>query len=134
MDNFCNFSNWRKTIDFSKVALVCLCLLIFGLGSSLFRKLSVALPDCIIHHRAFNAFTQGLKAEHNDIWEKMVLEWEGDQLKPCPYSKGKTLTFDDVKRELAEEEHAYLVKNHSAAVEISPSAFITEALHLEEVQ
>ena len=67
LDDFCNFSNCKKTVDLGKAALVCLCLLISGLGGSLFKKLSATLPDCIIHYHALNAFTQGLKAEHNDV-------------------------------------------------------------------
>lgn len=111
----------------------------FTSGHSLFKKLSVALPDSIIQRRAFHAFTKGIRAEHNDVvddWERMVLEWEADHSKSCPYefSRGKILTFDDVKKQLAEEEHACLVKDKSVAVEDSPSAFIIEGLRIEEAQ
>jgi hypothetical protein len=109
-------------------------------GASLFKKLSVALPDALIHNRAFVAFTKGIQAEHDNItseWEKLVVDWEADQTRPCPYEfsdKDKSQTFDEVKKQLAEEEHKKLVANHSIAVESSPASFIIEGLRIEEVQ
>ena len=100
----------------------------------------MALPDALIHHRAFLAFTKGIRAEHEDIipeWERLVVDWEADQSQPCPYEfleKEKSQTFDDVKKQLAEEEHVRLVTNHSVAIENSPAAFIVEGLRIEEMQ
>jgi hypothetical protein len=62
--------------------------LIYGTGDQLLRKLTLAIPDAIVHHRALSAFTDGLRLEHGDIvseWERQVLEWEADNTKACPY-------------------------------------------------
>ena len=49
-------------------------------------------------------------------------------------NKGKTQSFDDVKRQLAEEDHAKLVGNQTSVAENSPSAFVIEGLRIEELQ
>jgi hypothetical protein len=57
-------------------------------GPSLLKKMSIAIPKAIIHHRAFMAFTDGLKVEHEAElvqWEQQIREWEQDHSKPCPY-------------------------------------------------
>ena len=62
--------------------------LICGAGDQLLRKLTLAIPEAIVHHRALSAFTDGMRLEHGNIvdeWEKQVLEWEADNTKPCPY-------------------------------------------------
>jgi hypothetical protein len=58
------------------------------LASTLLRKLLLAIPEAIIHHRAFTAFTESLQAEHAEQlvqWEQQVQSWEADRTLPCPY-------------------------------------------------
>lgn len=57
-------------------------------ASTLLRKLSLAIPEAIVHHRAFSAFTESLQAEHAEQlveWEGQVQSWEADRTLPCPY-------------------------------------------------
>ena len=57
-------------------------------ASALLRKLLLAIPEAIIHHRAFTAFTESLQVEHGEQlaeWEAQVLGWEADRTLPCPY-------------------------------------------------
>lgn len=57
-------------------------------ATSLLRKLLLAIPEAIIHHRAFTAFTESLQAENAEElvkWEAQVKSWEADQTLPCPY-------------------------------------------------
>lgn len=57
-------------------------------ASTLLRKLLVAIPEAIIHHRAFTAFTESLQAENAERlvkWEEQVQSWEADRTLPCPY-------------------------------------------------
>jgi hypothetical protein len=57
-------------------------------GNSLLRKLSLAIPQAVLHSRAFHALTEGLRVGHEEElqeWERMVQEWDQDQEKPCPY-------------------------------------------------
>ena len=57
-------------------------------ASTLLRKLLLAIPEAIIHHRAFTAFTESLQAEHGEQllnWEEQIQGWEADHTLPCPY-------------------------------------------------
>jgi len=57
-------------------------------ASTLLRKLSLAIPEAIIHHRAFIAFTESLQAEHAEQlvkWEAQVQAWESNRTLPYPY-------------------------------------------------
>lgn len=48
----------------------------------------MAIPQAVIHDRAFCAFTESMRLEHRDAvkeWETQVLEWEADPSKFCPY-------------------------------------------------
>jgi hypothetical protein len=58
------------------------------LGAQLLRKLTLAIPEAIVHHRALQAFTEGLRLQHGDVvdvWEEQVLAWEENQTNFCPY-------------------------------------------------
>ena len=58
------------------------------LASTLSRKMSLALPQAVIHHRALSAFTESLQAEHAGHiieWETQVRNWELNHALPCPY-------------------------------------------------
>jgi len=50
--------------------------------------MSLALPQAVVHHWAFSAFTESLKAEHGGHmveWETQVWNWELNHTLPCPY-------------------------------------------------
>lgn len=89
MDDFCNFHNWRKTISlglyyFSRLDPSLSCFI----GSELHRKLTLAIPEAILHRRAYEAFTESLRVEHAQqlgVWVKLVEDWERDKSKPCPF-------------------------------------------------
>ena len=51
--------------------------------------MSLAIPQAIIHHRAFLAFSESMRAEHEqemNEWEVEVNEWEYDHDEYCPYN------------------------------------------------
>jgi hypothetical protein len=59
------------------------------LDSTLLQKMTIAIREAVIHHRALVAFTESLEGE-NDVlvraWEENVCRWERDPLNvPCPY-------------------------------------------------
>ena len=57
-------------------------------ASTLLRKMTHAIPQAVIHHRAFSAFTESLDEAHPGKapeWESAVVEWEIDHRNPCPY-------------------------------------------------
>jgi hypothetical protein len=89
LDDFCNFSNWRKTVNLGisfKFDAFKDCS--WFTGNSLLKKLSLAIPAAVIHHRAYVAFTDGIRSEHPGIidqWETLVTDWESDPTRPCPY-------------------------------------------------
>jgi hypothetical protein len=52
-------------------------------GNSLLRKMVLTIPQAMIHIRAFHAFTDSLKAEHEgelQDWEATMRAWECDPL------------------------------------------------------
>ncbi|KAF8176874.1 hypothetical protein K438DRAFT_1588036 [Mycena galopus ATCC 62051] len=116
IDDLCGFSNWKKTVDF---------------GNSLLRKMVLAIPQAMVHSRAFHAFTEGLREGHQEelmAWEKIVRAWEADDehqndlADPYDYVdvEGSLIgvanatpaeTMADVMKRIAEEDHARVVAN-----------------------
>lgn len=91
IDDFCNYSNWRKTINLGNVYCLfpILKLTSSDVAATLLRKMSIAIPQAVIHHRALSAFTETLQIEHADHvveWELQVQSWELDHSLPCPYN------------------------------------------------
>ena len=91
MDDICNYWNWLKTVNMSKCPMgsILLHLLICYIDSALLEKMTLALREAVIHHRALVAFTETLQAENDKLvgeWEDHVCHWEVDPLNiQCPY-------------------------------------------------
>ncbi|KAJ8697361.1 hypothetical protein PTI98_004171 [Pleurotus ostreatus] len=123
LDDFCNFWNWRKTVN---------------LGNSLLGKMTLAIAQAVIHHQAFSAFTSGLREHHLDElcqWEGQVRAWESDQSNPCPFDIPRNeLCMSDVKKAMAEEEHRAVERGGTVLGDASPSAFLISGLDIEESQ
>lgn len=95
LDDFCGFSNWLKTVDigmWTSVLYHILCTLLtflFIVGNLLLKRLIQAIPEAVLHWRAYVDFEEGLRADRPlEIanWETMLKVWEADHKKPCPYS------------------------------------------------
>ncbi|KAF7377213.1 CxC2 domain-containing protein [Mycena sanguinolenta] len=142
IDDLCGFSNWKKTID---------------LGNSLLRKMVLAIPQAMIHSRAFTAFTEGLREGHEEElckWEKMVRDWEADEdasESPYDYAEVEGKCFDslftertetgltantmaDVLARLAAEEHERVVKHGVSALVVKPGPFLIAGIQIQEEQ
>ncbi|KAJ7841679.1 hypothetical protein B0H13DRAFT_1910144 [Mycena leptocephala] len=124
IDDLCGFSNWKKTVDF---------------GNSLLRKMVLAIPQAMLHSRAFHAFTEGLRNGHEEDlqkWEKMVRAWEVDQTleNPYEYPEVEAETLADVMRRISEEDHTRVMDNGAAALEVKPAAFLLAGIEIEEDQ
>ncbi|KAG6821644.1 hypothetical protein H0H92_001692, partial [Tricholoma furcatifolium] len=94
LDDFIGFSNFRKTVDY---------------GDTLLRSLVQAIPDAIMHHQAFTAFTHGLRKEHAHTlveWERQVREWEHNKLRnKDPYLiEEEFISVHEIECILAEED------------------------------
>ncbi|KAE9385880.1 hypothetical protein BT96DRAFT_1006633 [Gymnopus androsaceus JB14] len=106
LNDFCNYWNWSKTV---------------GLRTSLKKKMVSAIPWAIIHHRAFEAFTKGLRVNHSDFvseWEKQVSAWElnpHDMSVPCPFD------LPESEQTLAKLRKEYAKRKRSAAKEVEGS-------------
>ncbi|KAJ7486373.1 hypothetical protein B0H11DRAFT_1721594, partial [Mycena galericulata] len=124
IDDLCGFSNWKKTVDF---------------GNSLLRKMVLAIPQAMVHSRAFHAFTDGLREGHEEDllkWEKMVRAWEMDQsvANPYDYAEVEATTMAEVMQRISEEEHARVEKNGAAALLVKPASFIIAGIEIQEAQ
>ncbi|KAJ7500477.1 hypothetical protein B0H11DRAFT_1678380, partial [Mycena galericulata] len=124
IDDLCGFSNWKKTVDF---------------GNSLLRKMVLAIPQAMVHSRAFHTFTDGLREGHEEDllkWEKMVRAWEMDQsvANPYDYAEVEATTMAEVMQRISEEEHARVEKNGAAALLVKPASFIIAGIEIQEAQ
>ncbi|KAJ7669560.1 hypothetical protein DFH06DRAFT_1321616 [Mycena polygramma] len=125
IDDLCGFSNWKKTVD---------------LGNSLLRKMVLAIPQAMIHSRAFHSFTTGLQDGHEEDlqkWEQMVRDWEADSddcEDPYDYAEVEANTMADVLRRLAEEEHARVSREGVPVMLIKPGPFLIAGLEIQETQ
>jgi hypothetical protein len=89
LDDFCNYHNWRKTVTLGLWSCSdVLSLLTPNAGDQLLRRLTLAIPEAVIHQWALAAFTEGIQEEHPGLvqtWELQVLAWEMDNTGFCPY-------------------------------------------------
>ena len=89
LDDFCNYHNWRKTTalgerDGITGAARCLPLP----GKQLLRRLTLAIPEAVLHHRAFTAFSEGIRDAQPQtliMWQRQAFEWENGLSDLCPY-------------------------------------------------
>ncbi|KAG6823380.1 hypothetical protein H0H92_010437, partial [Tricholoma furcatifolium] len=95
-----------------------------------------AIPEAILHHQAFEAFTHGLKSEHSDQlveWERKVRIWEANKSKnKDPYLiEEEVVSVHKIECQLADED-----RRQSTTVSniVTPSAFIISGLALEGTQ
>ena len=55
----------------------------FWIDSTLLQKMTLAIREAVIHHRALVAFTESLQAENDKLvgeWESNVCRWELDPI------------------------------------------------------
>ncbi|KAJ7821558.1 hypothetical protein B0H14DRAFT_3471465 [Mycena olivaceomarginata] len=124
IDDLCGFSNWKKTAD---------------LGKSLLRKMVLAIPEAMLHSRAFHSFTAGLRDGHEaDLakWEKMVRDWErnSENEDPYQYAEVEAVTMADVLARIAEEEHQRVARERASALTVKPGPFLIEGIEIQESQ
>ncbi|KAG6819394.1 hypothetical protein H0H93_012241 [Arthromyces matolae] len=118
----------------------------YGIEASLLRKLIQAIPDAIIHHQAFEAFTEGLQKEHASEllkWKRMVEEWEvekrevkdiRERSKPDPYLvKEDSVSVHEIEKQLAEKETRN-VQNGGGTTDATPSDYIISGLSILDSQ
>ncbi|KAK6977452.1 CxC2 domain-containing protein [Favolaschia claudopus] len=126
IDDLCGFSNWRKTVD---------------LGNSLLHRLVLAIPQAMMHSRAFHAFTEGLREEHGEElqeWERTIRAWEKDPLNaasnPFEYAELTAESMADVMKRISEEDHLRVSQNGAAAMQVKPAAFLLAGMEIEQMQ
>ncbi|KAJ7660352.1 hypothetical protein DFH06DRAFT_988965 [Mycena polygramma] len=124
MDDLCGFVNWKKTVD---------------LGNSLLKKMVLAIPQAMIHSRAFHAFTDALRDEHEEQlqeWETTIRAWEGNksETNPYEYPDVEADSVADVVARMTAEAHARVVQSGAAASLVMPVGFLMEAIAIGETQ
>ncbi|KAF7796181.1 hypothetical protein EIP86_007355 [Pleurotus ostreatoroseus] len=125
LDDFCNFSNYRKTL---------------ALGDTLLRRMLEGLKEAAGHKEEFTAFDAALRKEHAESvvqWEKEVQAFAKDPSKPCPYIvDSDTITVQEAKLKLMVEEETLMREGKAmfSSQEGSPTAFILLGLEIEDLQ
>ncbi|KAJ7360906.1 hypothetical protein DFH08DRAFT_684340, partial [Mycena albidolilacea] len=125
IDDLCGFSNWKKTVV---------------LGNSSLRKMVLAIPQVMIHSRAFHSFTAGLREGHEEDltkWKRKVREWEMDSgASESPYecAEVEATTMADVLARLAAEEHVSLVCDGASALVVKPGPFLITGIEIQQSQ
>ncbi|KDQ52704.1 hypothetical protein JAAARDRAFT_198051 [Jaapia argillacea MUCL 33604] len=122
INDFCAFMNWLKTI---------------GMEKALLQLLVEAVIEAIKHMSAFKIFHAKLKCDRLkelEGWEKMLVEWEANHSKPCPYETSEdTMTLSKVRKMVMQEEEAGNVGIAVNAVS-SATAFLILGLDVEKAQ
>ncbi|KAL0057619.1 hypothetical protein AAF712_015730 [Marasmius tenuissimus] len=123
MDDLANFWNYRKTIN---------------LKDTLMEKIVKAIPEAIVTARCYVAFTEALKDDHLKellLWLDQVTKWEQGKSNFCPYNVEESkLGLNQVKKQLADEEHQQEVDGLNPSSTVMVSVLIIKALKIEEVQ
>lgn len=97
LDDFCGYTNWKKTLGLGKIVLVFSWTApdLIKSGDSLLRKIVEALREADDHIQEFTAFEATIRSAYPkevEEWEAMVTEWDMDSSKPCPYFCDKSST------------------------------------------
>ncbi|KAJ7884187.1 hypothetical protein B0H14DRAFT_3082403 [Mycena olivaceomarginata] len=119
--------NWQKLIS---------------LAATLRRRLDTALEQQMIQREALAVFSQQ-QQDQVEEWKKMVHDYEEDRTKKNPYEAvvvgelnrlGLGLTEKEVRLQFQKEEEAKAKRGLPAKHKVTPSAFMTECLAVEEEQ
>jgi hypothetical protein len=57
-------------------------------GNQLLHWLTLAIPEAVIHHQAFTAFSEGIgdtQPQTLIMWQRQAFEWENGLSDVCPY-------------------------------------------------
>ncbi|KAJ7441809.1 hypothetical protein B0H11DRAFT_2251870 [Mycena galericulata] len=118
LDDHWNFWNWLKTIGLPILR----------------RRLDAARREQAVQREAFEVFSLE-QADRVPEWRKMVEDFEADGQKKNLYEmKVSGLTEIEIRLRFATEEAAEAEKGVPPLHEVTPSAFITAGLELEEQQ
>ncbi|KAI0348910.1 hypothetical protein OH77DRAFT_1465897 [Trametes cingulata] len=123
IDDFCSFSNWRKTVQ---------------LGDDLLRLLIEAIPAAYDHKADFEAFDRRLRQERpHDVaeWEAMLSRWEADHRSPNPYVLPKTTTTRaDVQLRYFMAENQAIADGKRASHDGGPCSFIVLGMEIRQAR
>ena len=124
-------------------------------GNQLLRRLTLAIPEAVVHNRALSAFSEGVKDTHPKLlalWECQVVDWENGVSDLCPYDLPdestchlylpsiafslSEVTLASVKKQLSDEEHQKAAHGEIDFNNLKTTAgdFVIKGLDLEEQQ
>ncbi|KAI0693263.1 hypothetical protein BC835DRAFT_1276253, partial [Cytidiella melzeri] len=123
LDDFCGYTNWRKTL---------------GLCDILARRLLDAIKLAKTQRAEFQAFDARVREhapEEVDGWEAMLEDWQNDHTQPCPYvSTQPRVTFNAVRLALLHDEERDMQGCGVVAANNTPTSFICLGLEVENLQ
>ncbi|PPR05757.1 hypothetical protein CVT26_008661 [Gymnopilus dilepis] len=109
-----------------------------AMGKSLMRRYQKALPERNKQKEAHRGFTAPLDAKDVSAWKTMCEKWEADtflkSVKNPYHVESSNITQAQVLAELAEEEKLYAARGGVTLHEVTPSAFLTKGIALEDSQ
>ncbi|KAF8897005.1 hypothetical protein CPB85DRAFT_1440109 [Mucidula mucida] len=109
-----------------------------GIGRVFAARLIEAIKEACIHRKEFTDFNvvRLLGEECIQVWLAAILAWERNPKESCPYEarlqNKETLT--DVQLQMAQDEHASLVRATGFTHESSMSSFLILGLDIEQSQ
>ncbi|KAF7294276.1 CxC2 domain-containing protein [Mycena chlorophos] len=106
------------------------------LGTTLQRRLVVARDERARQIDAFQAVSDGVAADVQKEWKRMVREWQADDTKPNPYvlpTKGFP-TEAEIRLQLQQEERQQSVDGRAAIAGSSATAFVSAGIQIEDMQ
>ncbi|KAF7365532.1 CxC2 domain-containing protein [Mycena venus] len=111
--------NWQKLVS---------------LAATLRRRLDTALEQQVVQEEALKTFSEQ-QQDRVEEWKRMVHDFEKDPKKKNPYEAVVMgLTEIEVRRQFQREEEEEAKRGLPAKHRVTPSAFMTECLDVEEQQ
>ncbi|KAI0689949.1 hypothetical protein BC835DRAFT_1228821, partial [Cytidiella melzeri] len=122
LDDFCGYSNWKKTL---------------GLSNLLARRMLDAIKEAKTHREESRAFDARLREQVPDAvehWEQMMDEWKADSRRPCPYvSAQDRITLNDVRLAVLREDERDM-RARGLILDATPGAFLCLGIEIETMQ
>ncbi|KAF7322358.1 CxC2 domain-containing protein [Mycena chlorophos] len=107
-----------------------------GLGTTLQRRLVVALSERTRQVDAFEAVSDGVHPDTIKLWKKALRSWEADHSQPNPFVLTNTScpTEAEIRLQLQREERQQVEEGAAAVAGGSMTSFLVAGIQIEDLQ